>query len=286
MKPPLTRPKMTPWTRSLALNCFSSSFQDSSRLAFSRDRDDDAVAVLVAVDVDVDHVADLHFGRFAGAAEFAHRNAAFGLQADVDGGEIAVGGDDGAFEHGALEAGVFAAEGFVQQVFEAFLREIGAFQWLEKPWGSILSLQRAIRASRLGPAVLSDAPNFGYAQSGARLFASGPGVDIRNGGLEHLFGVQARRIQNQGVLGGLQGGSRASAVLLVPFRHVRENGLFYNVQTFFAATPNSDVWRGFPPMRLRTAWLCALGQTMVPISRPSSTAPFLPSGGSAAKVRW
>src|SRR3984957_4190577 len=37
VNPPLTRPKITPWTRSLAWKFFSSRVQDSSRRAFSRD---------------------------------------------------------------------------------------------------------------------------------------------------------------------------------------------------------------------------------------------------------
>ncbi len=37
VKPPLTRPKMTPVTRPVSLNAFSSWVQASSRLAFSRE---------------------------------------------------------------------------------------------------------------------------------------------------------------------------------------------------------------------------------------------------------
>ena len=61
-----------------------------------------AEGVLDAVDIDLDFGADLDGAVAAGLAEFLHRDAAFGLEADVDDREILLDGDDDAFDDGAF----------------------------------------------------------------------------------------------------------------------------------------------------------------------------------------
>ena len=73
-----------------------------------------AVHVLDAVDIDLDFVADLQVGLLAGRGEFAQRHAAFGLQADVDDGQVVLDRGDGALDDAAFEA-VGAAERLVEQ---------------------------------------------------------------------------------------------------------------------------------------------------------------------------
>ena len=77
-------------------------------------QDDRAVLVLVALDVELDHVAGLHLGLGAGRAEFLQRDAALGLQADIDDGELVGEAEDAAGDDGAVEAGVLA-EGFIEE---------------------------------------------------------------------------------------------------------------------------------------------------------------------------
>ena len=77
MKPPLTRPKITPSTRLPASNSFSSLSQAASRRARSRDSIASPCAILDAVDIDFDFVADLELGLLARRGELAQRHAAF-----------------------------------------------------------------------------------------------------------------------------------------------------------------------------------------------------------------
>ena len=86
-------------------------------------QDDGAVAVLVALDIELDDVAGLDVRLGAGRAEFLERDAAFGLQADIDDGEFIGEADDAAGDDGAVEAGV-AAEGFIEQGGEVFAPEM------------------------------------------------------------------------------------------------------------------------------------------------------------------
>ena len=76
VKPPLTRPKITPVTRSFAWKLFSSRVQASSRRAFSRDSCGFAVLVLHPFEVDLDGVADMEVGLAAAGSEFLERDAA------------------------------------------------------------------------------------------------------------------------------------------------------------------------------------------------------------------
>ena len=115
VKPPLTRPKITPSTRLPASNSFSSLSQAASRRARSRDSIASPAAVLDPVDIDFDFVADLEVGLLARRGEFAQRNAAFALQADVDHREIVLDRGDLALDDLAFEGFVFAAKAFVEE---------------------------------------------------------------------------------------------------------------------------------------------------------------------------
>jgi len=79
-----------------------------------------SVLVLHALEIDLDFVARLDLGRPSGLGEFLERNAALRFQPDVDEHAVAVDGDHGAFEDGALEA-VDGAEGFFEEGGEIFL---------------------------------------------------------------------------------------------------------------------------------------------------------------------
>ena len=94
MKPPLTRPKITPVTRDWSLKAFSSLIQLSSRRALSRRQHGFAQRVLDALQIDFDFIAHLDVGGDARHGEFLQRHAAFGLQADIDHGEVILDGDD------------------------------------------------------------------------------------------------------------------------------------------------------------------------------------------------
>ena len=63
-----------------------------------------AVFVLHAVEINLDIIADLELGGLAGLVEFFERDPALGFQSDVDQRAVALNGNDGAFEDGALEA--------------------------------------------------------------------------------------------------------------------------------------------------------------------------------------
>ncbi len=60
-------------------------------------------------------------GFWPGRAEFLERDAAFGLQADIDDGEFVGEAEDAAGDDGAVEAGI-PAEGFVEKGGEILLR--------------------------------------------------------------------------------------------------------------------------------------------------------------------
>ena len=71
-----------------------------------------AERVLDALEIDLDLVADRDLGRDARHGEFFERHAAFGLQADIDHGEIVFdrhdrAGDDGAFGRRAADEALF-----------------------------------------------------------------------------------------------------------------------------------------------------------------------------------
>ena len=115
VKPPLTRPKITPSTRLPASNSFSSLSHAASRRARSRDSIASPARILDAVDIDFDLVADLEFGLLARRGELAQRHAAFALQADVDHREVVLDPGDDALDDLAFEGFVLAAEAFVEQ---------------------------------------------------------------------------------------------------------------------------------------------------------------------------
>ena len=68
-----------------------------------------AVHVLDTIDIDLDLVADLELGLLTGCGELAQRHAAFGLEADVDHGQVVLDSRHRAEDDAALEA-VGAAE--------------------------------------------------------------------------------------------------------------------------------------------------------------------------------
>ena len=74
-----------------------------------------AFLVLHAIDEDVDHVAFLHFRRaHSPVGELAQGDAAFGLEADIDGDEIVGDANDRAFDDRSFEARR-TAQRFVEQ---------------------------------------------------------------------------------------------------------------------------------------------------------------------------
>src|SRR5690606_23293933 len=75
--------------------------------------------VLDAIDVDLDFRADLDRAVTAGGAKFLERDAAFGLETDVDDGKVLLDGDDLALDHGAFN-GVVVEEAVHQEGFEVF----------------------------------------------------------------------------------------------------------------------------------------------------------------------
>jgi hypothetical protein len=58
--------------------------------------------ILDALQVNLDRVADLDVGGHARHGEFLEGDAALGLQADIDHGEVVLDGDDGALDDGAF----------------------------------------------------------------------------------------------------------------------------------------------------------------------------------------
>ena len=80
-----------------------------------------AERVLDALQVDFDGVADLDFVGAARGRELAERDAAFGLRADVDDGEVLLDADNGPFDDGPFLQSA-AAERFVEHGGEVFAR--------------------------------------------------------------------------------------------------------------------------------------------------------------------
>ena len=77
---------------------------------------DDSVAqrVLDAVEIDFDDVAGLRLARAVIDQEFAERNAAFGLEANVDNDKVVFEGDDGGRNNAALDHAALA-EAFIEE---------------------------------------------------------------------------------------------------------------------------------------------------------------------------
>ena len=154
VKPPLTWLKMMPSTRSLLLYISSSLTQLSSRRAFSRLSTASPSGVLDAVDIDLDDRAHLDGAVTAGLAEFLERDAAFGLETDVDDREILFDRDDGALDDGAFQRLVLD-ERVHQQGFKIFLRHsLHVPNYLSSAPGglgvngpSAIAMQRTIRCA-------------------------------------------------------------------------------------------------------------------------------------------
>ena len=83
-----------------------------------------AERVLDALEIDLDGVADLDLGRAAGPGEFAQRHAAFGLQADIDDGDVLLDADDRPFDDGSFLQ-MTVAEQFIDHAGEVFARRRG-----------------------------------------------------------------------------------------------------------------------------------------------------------------
>ena len=121
VKPPLTWLKMTPVDLLVGLEGLLEL--DPALLAARLVAREHGLAerVLDALEIDLDLVADLDLGLPARAGEFLQRDAAFGLQADVDDGEVLFDGDDRALDDGAFLQ-IAAGEGFFEQGGEIFAR--------------------------------------------------------------------------------------------------------------------------------------------------------------------
>src|SRR5690606_4562256 len=85
-----------------------------------------ALGVLDAIDEHFDLVADVErLLVFVAAGEFAQRDAAFALQADVDHGHAVLDPGHGALDDAAFEAAFGAAELFIEEFREIVARGIG-----------------------------------------------------------------------------------------------------------------------------------------------------------------
>ena len=115
VKPPLTRPKIAPMTRSFcSLKRFSRRVQASSRRALSRDRTASPCCSPSRSRKTSTLSPTLTSGGWPPAREFLERDAAFGLQADIDHDEVVLDRDHAALDDGAFEAGC-SAERLVEQ---------------------------------------------------------------------------------------------------------------------------------------------------------------------------
>jgi hypothetical protein len=81
--------------------------QASSRRALSRDSTASPMRVFDAIEEHLDFIAHDEFLVLAGSAEFAQRNPAFGLQANVDDGQVVLDGNDLALDDAAFGVGFF-----------------------------------------------------------------------------------------------------------------------------------------------------------------------------------
>ena len=84
-----------------------------------------AERVLDALEIDLDLVADLDLAVAAGAGEFLERDAAFGLRADVDDGDVLLDADDRALDDGAFLQ-IALAERLFEHCGEIFARGRGS----------------------------------------------------------------------------------------------------------------------------------------------------------------
>ena len=82
-----------------------------------------AERILDALEIDFDGVADLDLGLPARRREFAQRDAAFGLGADVDDGQVLLDADDLALDDGAFLRAALG-EGLFEHLGEIFARRV------------------------------------------------------------------------------------------------------------------------------------------------------------------
>src|SRR5262249_58721439 len=83
-----------------------------------------AERVLDPLEIDFDGVADLEFVLPAGTGKFPQRHAAFGLEPDVDDGEVLLDADDGSLYDGAFLQ-IAMVEGLFEHLGKIFARRRG-----------------------------------------------------------------------------------------------------------------------------------------------------------------
>ena len=86
-----------------------------------------AERVLDALEIDLDLVADLEVGLAAGCGEFLERDAALGLEADVDDGEILFDRDDCPLDDRSFHH-LIGVEGLIEKSGEIFLHGGGSYR--------------------------------------------------------------------------------------------------------------------------------------------------------------
>src|SRR6185369_6472868 len=116
VKPPFTRPKMVPMTRSWSLNAFSRTVQASSRRAFSRDSTA-SPSLFSMRSTKISTVSPSLTSADAAVGEFPERDTAFRLEADIDHDEVVGDAHDASLDHRAFEARR-TAERFVEECCE------------------------------------------------------------------------------------------------------------------------------------------------------------------------
>ena len=123
MKPPLTWLKMTPVDLLVVLERLLELAPALFAARLVARQHGFAERVLDAIEEHLDLVADLELALTAGAGEFAQRNAAFGLQADVDDGHVLFDRNNLALDDGAFLQ-VAACEGLVEHRGEIVARGV------------------------------------------------------------------------------------------------------------------------------------------------------------------
>ncbi len=105
VKPPFTRPKIVPMTRSWSVNAFSRTVQASSRRALSRDRTaSPSLFSMRSTKMSTMSPSLTSGGLGATVGELTQRDAALGLEADIHHDEIVGNANDAALDDRAFEA--------------------------------------------------------------------------------------------------------------------------------------------------------------------------------------
>ncbi len=189
--------------------------------------------VLDTLQINLDLIADIHIGGLAGHREFLEGNAAFGLQTDIDQGEIVFDGDNGALDDVAFSRGV-GLEAVVQHRDEIVAAGSGDGSLLGCGACHLIPLvQRACQTAFAADfpadanpqgdgfdfrdfAACPDAPPGFQPLWLALERGPDPGFDQRKGGCEGRVYIQIGGVEQEGVFRLLQGGDRAGAVGGIP----------------------------------------------------------------------